>query len=179
MKLKNVFLMLVMSGFVMACSSTKLDTPVEDKQATVVDGTMNNSNADLNSANSSVQSMDLNASDNGSAGPANASKVIYFDYDSYQVRPEYLSVLEIHARFLSANKSRRASLEGHTDSSGGREYNLALGQKRADALRRSLTMMGVSDSQIESVSFGKEKPADLGSGEAAMAKNRRAEIFYR
>lgn len=151
MKLKNVFLMLVMSGFVMACSSTKLDTPVEDKQATVVDGTMNNSNADLNSANSSVQSMDLNASDNGSAGPANASKVIYFDYDSYQVRPEYLSVLEIHARFLSANKSRRASLEGHTDSSGGREYNLALGQKRADALRRSLTMMGVSDSQIESV----------------------------
>ncbi len=179
MKLKNVFLMLVMSGFVMACSSTKLDTPVEDKQATVVDGTMNNSNADLNSANSSVQSMDLNASDNGSAGPANASKVIYFDYDSYQVRPEYLSVLEIHARFLSANKSRRASLEGHTDSSGGREYNLALGQKRADAVRRSLTMMGVSDSQIESVSFGKEKPADLGSGEAAMAKNRRAEIFYR
>lgn len=180
MKLKNVFLMLVMSGFVMACSSTKLDTPVEDKQAMVVDGSANNnSNADLNSANSSVQSMDLNATDNGSAGPANASKIIYFDFDSYQVRPEYLAVLEIHARFLSANKSRRASLEGHTDSSGGREYNLALGQKRADAIRRSLTMMGVSESQIESVSFGKEKPADLGSGEAAMAKNRRAEIFYR
>lgn len=182
MKLKSVFLMMVMSCFVMACSSTKLDTPVEDKQATVVDGSdLNNSgnSGQLNNANSSVQSMDLNAADSGSAGPANASKVIYFDYDSYQVRPEYVSVLEAHARFLSANKARRASLEGHTDSSGGREYNLALGQKRADAVRRSLTMMGVSDSQIESVSFGKEKLADPGNGEAAMAKNRRAEIFYR
>jgi peptidoglycan-associated lipoprotein len=182
MKLKSVFLMMVMSCFVMACSSTKLDTPVEDKQATVVDGSdLNNGNnsGQMNNANSSVQSMDLNAANNGSAGPANVSKIIYFDYDSYQVRPEYVSVLEAHARFLSANKARKASLEGHTDSSGGREYNLALGQKRADAVRRSLTMMGVSDSQIESVSFGKEKLADPGNGEAAMAKNRRAEIFYR
>ena len=180
MKLKNVFLMMVMSCLVMACSSTKLDTPVEDKQATVVDGSdSNNSNSQMNNANSSVQSMDLNATNNGSAGPANVSKIIYFDYDSYQVRPEYVSVLEAHAKFLSANKARKASLEGHTDSSGGREYNLALGQKRADAVRRSLTLMGVSDSQIESVSFGKEKPADLGNGEAAMAKNRRTEIFYR
>lgn len=182
MKLKNVFLMLALSCLVMACSSTKLDTPVEDKQATVVDGSdLNNGNnsGQMNNANSNVQSMDLNSANNGSAGPANVSKVIYFDYDSYQVRPEYVSVLEAHAKFLSANKARKASLEGHTDSSGGREYNLALGQKRADAVRRSLTMMGVSDSQIESVSFGKEKPADIGNGEAAMAKNRRAEIFYR
>lgn len=195
MKFKNVFLMMALSFLVVACSSTKVDTPVEDKQATVVESSEALS-SDANSSQystptGSVQSSDLNAVNNvssvstdssassNSAGPANVSKVIYFDYDSYQIRPEYLSVLEAHARFLSANKSRRASLEGHTDATGGREYNLALGQKRADAVRRSLSMMGVSDAQLESVSFGKEKPADLGTGEAAMAKNRRTEIFYR
>jgi peptidoglycan-associated lipoprotein len=70
-------------------------------------------------------------------------------------------------------------VEGHTDSSGGREYNLALGQKRAEAVRRAMALSGLNESQIEAVSFGKEKPADLGSGDDAAAKNRRAEISYR
>lgn len=173
----------------MACSSgIKLDTPpVEDRSATQI-----SSNSGFDSTTAQGQGIgqtDLTQSGFGNAGvtdpnvslpgPANASKIIYFDYDSYQIRPEFAGTLETHARWLNANRNRRAALEGHTDSSGGREYNLALGQKRADAVRRSLAVLGVSDQQMESVSFGKEKPADLGAGEMAMAKNRRVEIFYR
>jgi peptidoglycan-associated lipoprotein len=119
------------------------------------------------------------AADAGMAGPANAAKVIYFDYDSYIVKPEFQAVIEAHAQFLKSSQRARVSLEGHTDERGSREYNLALGQKRADAVRQSLTLLGVSAAQIESVSFGEEKPAVAGSDEAAYAKNRRAEFFYK
>jgi peptidoglycan-associated lipoprotein len=119
------------------------------------------------------------AADAGIAGPANAAKVIYFDYDSYIVKPEFQAVIEGHAQFLKSSQRARVSIEGHTDERGSREYNLALGQKRADAVRQSLTLLGVSAAQIESVSFGEEKPAVAGSDEAAYAKNRRAEFFYK
>jgi peptidoglycan-associated lipoprotein len=112
-------------------------------------------------------------------GPAGVANVVYFDYDSFTVKPESQSVLEAHARFLRADASRRANLEGHTDERGGREYNLALGQKRAEAVRRALGALGVSDAQMEAVSFGKEKPADSAGTEAAFAKNRRVELTYR
>jgi peptidoglycan-associated lipoprotein len=88
-------------------------------------------------------------------------------------------VIEAHARFLKADKNKKVALEGHTDERGGREYNLALGQKRAEAVRRALVLQGVGENQVEAVSFGKEKPAVAGSTEAAMEKNRRAEIRYR
>lgn len=119
------------------------------------------------------------AADAGMAGPANAAKVIYFDYDSYIVKPEFQAVIEAHAQFLKSSQRAKVSLEGHTDERGSREYNLALGQKRADSVRQSLTLLGVSAAQIESVSFGEEKPAVAGSDEAAYAKNRRAEFFYK
>ena len=109
----------------------------------------------------------------------NVVRVIYFDYDSFVIKPEFQSVVDGHAKFLNANKTRRMTLEGHTDESGGREYNLALGQKRAEAVRRSLGLLGVSESQVEAVSFGEEKPAATGSSDADMAKNRRVEIVYR
>ena len=104
--------------------------------------------------------------------------MVYFDYDSFVVRAEARPVIETHARFLQANKQRKANLEGHTDERGGREYNLALGQKRAEAVRQALTLLGVSDAQIEAVSYGKEKPASTGSSDADYAKNRRVEIRY-
>ncbi|TCS98987.1 peptidoglycan-associated lipoprotein [Tepidimonas ignava] len=111
--------------------------------------------------------------------PANVARVIYFDFDSYVVKPEYMATLEAHARFLNADRKRRVVLEGHTDERGGREYNLALGQKRADAVRRALALLGVQDEQMESVSYGKEKPAVPGSGEEAWSRNRRVEFVYR
>ena len=113
------------------------------------------------------------------AGPAGIERVIYFDYDRFVVKPEFQAVVDAHARFLQADRSRSVVLEGHTDERGSREYNLALGQKRAEAVRRALNLVGGQDSQIEAVSFGEEKPAALGSTEDEHALNRRVEFRYR
>jgi peptidoglycan-associated lipoprotein len=107
------------------------------------------------------------------------TRVVYFDYDSFVIRSEFQAVIEAHAKYIRADKSRKVVIEGHTDERGGREYNLALGQKRSEAVRKALSLLGVSDGQLEAVSFGKEKPAVQGSTEAALEKNRRAEISYR
>jgi peptidoglycan-associated lipoprotein len=108
----------------------------------------------------------------------NVARRIYFDYDSSAIKPEFLSLVEAHAKYLSAHPDSKVTIEGHTDERGGREYNLALGQRRADALRKRLELLGVQDTQIETISYGKEKPAAAGSNEAAWAKNRRDVIDY-
>ena len=113
------------------------------------------------------------------AGPAGVARLIYFDYDSVAIKTEFQGLIEGHARFLRANPARRIAVEGHTDERGGREYNLALGQRRAEAVRRALGLLGVPDNQIEAVSLGKEKPAASGADETVWAKNRRSEIAYR
>ncbi len=115
----------------------------------------------------------------GSTQPAAMQRVVYFDYDSFEIKPEFAALLETNARYLAANRSVRVALEGHTDERGGREYNLALGQKRAEAVRRALSLLGVQDGQMEAVSFGEEKPAATGADEAAWSKNRRVELTYR
>lgn len=106
-------------------------------------------------------------------------RTVYFEYDSFAIRPEFQATLESSANVMRTQKARRLAIEGHTDERGGREYNLALGQKRADAVRRALALLGVEESQMEAVSFGKEKPAMAGSSETAMEKNRRAEVNIR
>jgi peptidoglycan-associated lipoprotein len=174
---KRVLLAAAMAALMAACSSgVKLDdVPVEDRRAgTVAPGT--GPGAGTQSGVAPVQA-DLSAS--STAGPTNVARIIYFDYDSYVIRPEFQSAIEGHARFLKANGTRRVVIEGHTDERGGREYNLALGQRRSEAVRRALGLLGVTDAQVEAVSFGKEKPASPGSDEAAWAQNRRAEIAYR
>jgi peptidoglycan-associated lipoprotein len=108
-----------------------------------------------------------------------SNRVVYFDFDSFAIRTEFQSALENHARLLKSDKTKKISIDGHTDERGGREYNLSLGQKRSEAVRKALALLGVSENQMEAVSFGKEKPAVVGSTEAAMEKNRRAEINYR
>ena len=108
-----------------------------------------------------------------------SNRIIYFDFDSFAIRAEFQSALENHARLLKSDKTKKISIDGHTDERGGREYNLSLGQKRAEAVRKALALLGVSENQMEAVSFGKEKPAVVGSTESAMEKNRRAEINYR
>ena len=168
---------LVLVTALAACgSNVKLqDVPVEDRSAS-------SSQADADAAAAAargVAPVQIGASDASAAGPANTVKIIYFDFDSFVVKPEFQSVVEAHARYLTANKSRRMAIEGHTDESGGREYNLALGQKRAEAVRRALGLLGVTDSQVEAVSFGKEKPAVAGFDQESMARNRRAELSYR
>lgn len=107
-----------------------------------------------------------------------AKRSVYFDYDSYVVKDEFKAVVEAHAKYLSSNKGRKIVIQGNADERGGREYNLALGQKRAEAVRKSLSSLGVPESQMEAVSFGKEKPKALGSDEASWAENRRSDIVY-
>lgn len=105
-----------------------------------------------------------------------AGKIIYFDFDSFVVKEEFRPIVESNAKMLSADRARKIVIEGHTDERGGREYNLALGQKRAEAVARAMVLLGAQEAQIESVSYGKERPAVVGSDEAAWAKNRRAEL---
>jgi len=107
-----------------------------------------------------------------------AKRSVYFDFDSYVVKPDYNDLNKAHANYLVSHAARSIVIQGNTDSRGGREYNLALGQKRADAERKALTTLGVSNSKIEVVSFGKEKPKAEGQNEAAWAENRRADIVY-
>ncbi|MEW6590262.1 MAG: peptidoglycan-associated lipoprotein Pal [Pseudomonadota bacterium] len=103
---------------------------------------------------------------------------VFFDFDSFVVKDEYRPMLEAHAGYLKANSSARLILQGHADERGSREYNLALGQKRAEAVRRVLNVMGVSDAQMEAISFGEEKPRNPGSTEEAYAENRRTDVVY-
>jgi peptidoglycan-associated lipoprotein len=103
---------------------------------------------------------------------------IYFDFDSFAIRDEYRSTIEAHARFLSLTKDKRVLIQGNTDDRGSREYNLALGQKRAEAVRRALAALGVAESQMEAVSLGEERPRATGSDEASWAENRRADLVY-
>ncbi|OZI37724.1 peptidoglycan-associated lipoprotein [Bordetella genomosp. 10] len=103
---------------------------------------------------------------------------VYFDFDSYTVSDQYRGLVETHARYLASHPQQRVKIEGNTDERGGAEYNLALGQRRADAVRRTMTLLGVSDQQIETISFGKEKPKSTGTTEADFAENRRADINY-
>ncbi len=163
-----------------ACSSgVKLDEAQVEDRSTQAGG----AGAGAEGQGSGVDSRNVAGVDlPGSSNPADVAgleRIIYFDFDSYVVRPEAAPILEAHARVLNADRSRRVALEGHTDERGGREYNLALGQRRAEAVRRSLSLMGVSEAQMEAVSFGKEKPAVFGFDEAAYAQNRRVEISYR
>ncbi|MBL0418913.1 peptidoglycan-associated lipoprotein Pal [Ramlibacter sp. AW1] len=188
---KHTWLSLMLAVLLTACSSAvKLDdVPVVDRSATDTAGRAGQTpggGAGTGtgvgpgaSGQSRVAPVAVDDSASRAPGPQNVGRVILFDYDSFVVKPEYAPVLEAHANYLKTNNSRRMTIEGHTDERGGREYNLALGQKRSEAVRRSLVLLGVPDNQLEAVSFGEEKPADPGLDEGAFAKNRRAELAYR
>lgn len=157
-----------------ACGTTTdlADTkaPVETRQPAA------DANANANATpQSKVATVELSARDAAAAAAAKA-RTVYFDFDSYVVKDEYKPVIDANAKLLTLDKAVRLSAEGHTDERGGREYNLALGQKRAEAVVKALQVMGATAGQVEAVSFGKERPADTGHDEAAWAKNRRVEL---
>lgn len=107
-----------------------------------------------------------------------SKRVIYFDFDSSAIREEYRELIETHAAFVKANKGLQVILQGHTDERGSRDYNLALGQRRAESVRQAMALLGVPDEQMEAVSLGEEKPVQEGHDEAAWQQNRRTEIHY-
>lgn len=170
MRTLNILAVILSSAVLLsACSSVKLDdkAPIAESSGATP--------ADARSVGTVTT---------GSADPLNdpqgvlAKRSVYFDYDSYTVKDQFKPVVEAHAHYLTTHKTRKILIQGNTDERGGAEYNLALGQKRAEAVRRALGLLGVPDSQMEAVSFGKEKPKALGSDEASWAENRRADIVY-
>ena len=176
--LPKAALALIAAAVLAGCSSTPLDenkAPVENRNTAAANP--NAGGATGNGAQSRVVPVDINKTDN--AAFTNLPRVVYFDFDSFVVKDEFRPVVEANAKALSTDTKRKVSIEGHTDDRGSREYNLALGQKRAEAVAKSLALLGAKDTQMEAVSFGKERPAVQGSDEAAWAKNRRAELVYR
>jgi peptidoglycan-associated lipoprotein len=169
---KSLAFIVSSAALLTACSSpVKLnDTPVAERTTAP--------------STAAADPRDIRPVETGSVDPLNdpkgalVNRSVYFDYDSYVVRDDGKPVVENHAGYLNKNKARKVLIQGNTDERGGTEYNLALGQKRAEAVRRSMATMGVGENQMEAVSLGEEKPKASGGGEAAWAENRRADIVY-
>ena len=155
---------------VAGCASTKLDKPVEVEKKDV---TTTTSTTTPDTGKSTVATTDQSNTLNA---PITLDRVIYFDFDSYAVKDEFRPIVEAHAKLLKQSTGAKEVAEGHTDERGGSEYNLALGQKRAEAVVKQMTVLGVGESQLEAVSYGKERPAVDGHDESAWAKNRRVEL---
>ncbi|GAB2876020.1 hypothetical protein GCM10027277_51700 [Pseudoduganella ginsengisoli] len=172
---KNVAVLIASATLLAACGSNQVkvaepapvvEKPVE-KPAPVAD----------NRAVAPVETKSIDPLDDPKGVLANRS--VYFDFDSYVVREDGKPVVQNHSGYLTKNKQRNILIQGNTDERGGAEYNLALGQKRAEAVRKAMTALGVSESQIEAVSLGKEKPKAEGHNEEAWSQNRRADIVYK
>ena len=173
---KSLVMSLVLVAMLAACSSKA----PKEAPAKVEDKSMNqtapapSTDDSASTAGSTTSAMEVNPLKD----PNNilSQRSVYFDYDKDDVKAEYRPLIEAHAKYLLAHPSAKVFLQGNTDERGSREYNLSLGQRRAEAVQKSLTLLGVSPDQAEAVSFGEERPAVQGSNEEAWAKNRRAEI---
>lgn len=172
----SIPLLLGASFFLSACGSkVPLTEPAPVEVRTGSSSTVPSTDAAANP----VQTRDVKRVDVMPAVVEGAGTTVYFDFDSYVIKPQFQTVIEVQAKRLAANRATKMTLAGHTDELGGREYNLALGQKRAEAVKRALILLGGTEAQLEAVSYGKEKPAMQGGGDAAGEKNRRVEVAVR
>ena len=173
-------LVLAAAAALSACSSVKLDdqAPVESRTGAGT-GAAGGTGGANTAGSSQTRVAPVDVTGTGNVNYSNLPRIVYFDFDSFVVKDEFRPTIEAHAKALSADRKKKLAVEGHTDERGGREYNLALGQKRAEAVTKSLALLGAQDTQLEAVSFGKERPAVPGSDEAAWARNRRAELVNR
>jgi peptidoglycan-associated lipoprotein len=165
--------LLIVAGALALAGCPKKPTTIPDAQTPESTGATT-SPSDSSSVGSSTQSGDEAAR----AEAERAGTLVYFDYDRAEIKPEYVPIVTAHAKYLNGNSARKVRLEGHSDERGSREYNIGLGERRAQAVRRALMLQGVNESQITTVSYGEERPAVQGSDEAAYAKNRRVELVY-
>jgi peptidoglycan-associated lipoprotein len=193
--MKKLLCIAGLSVVLVACSSTPADqnaAPVDDRNP--LTGTATGPGATTNPAGGAGLTGSAIPPGTGSAGatPAGASgrlpindpssilykRSVFYDYDSFVVKDEFKPLIEAHGRYLRDNKSARVIIQGNTDERGGREYNLALGHKRAESVKKMFSILGVQEAQMETVSFGKEKPRNPGSDEGAWAENRRSDLVY-
>lgn len=170
-RIPSLALIISSAALLAACSSTK-----EPEKAPQQDKPVETTTQQPDTR--AVQPVQTGTQDDLNTNPALAKRSVYFDFDKYDVRDDARPVVESHGKYLSNHKDRHILIQGNTDERGGSEYNLALGQKRAEAVRKALSVLGASDSQMEAVSLGKEKPKATGHDEAAWQENRRADIVY-
>jgi peptidoglycan-associated lipoprotein len=173
--MKNIALYILVAAVAAACASNeKKDTaPTVTDRSTAVPSTQ------AQGGSSSTQRASPSTGITGSVDSgALAKRSVYFDFDSNSVKDEYRSLVTAHSRNMTDKRDLRMRIEGNCDERGSREYNLALGQRRAEAVKRMMTVLGVNDARIETVSYGEEKPAATGHDENAWAQNRRADIKY-
>ena len=192
--MNKIFSAVLLALSLSACSTTGTQATVEDRTGGTTDTAKQAGAGASKPAGSGTETTGLGA--DGVAGssrdgsgkysgdprkdPASplSKRSVYFDYDSFVVKDEYSPVLEAHAAYLLSKRDSHVVLQGNTDERGSREYNLALGQKRAEAVRKALVVLGVTDAQLEAVSFGEEKPRDEADTEAAYTENRRVDVVY-
>jgi peptidoglycan-associated lipoprotein len=180
--LGSLLLALVLS----ACKSTPMNTgpvTVEDKSPAGVTAPMDAANTGADTSGVKEVAIDSNATASGNnplKDPNNilSKRNVYFDFDSDTVKAEFRPLIEAHAKYLLANSSAKVILQGNTDVRGTREYNLSLGQRRSVAVKKSLNLLGVQDTQIETVSFGEEKAAETCADESCSQQNRRVDVVY-
>jgi peptidoglycan-associated lipoprotein len=186
--MNKIFLPALLVLILSACSSTG-DTPatVEDRTGgTTATGPAAGDGKSAGGAETSglgdagVKGSALDGSGDPRKDPASplSKRSVYFDFDSFVVKDEFRPALEAHAAYLLSRRDAKVVLQGNTDERGSREYNLALGQKRAEAVRKVLLVLGVPDGQLEAVSFGEEKPRNEAATEEAFAENRRVDVVY-
>ena len=170
-------LMLIACLGVVGCGHKPIKPDVNQASQTA------NSGVDANGAgaNGAAAGQTANGGDEDTAGPQAgllARRVIYFDFDSSEIKGDGTDIVGAHAKYLTNNPTARVRLEGHTDDRGSREYNIGLGERRAQSVRRALLLQGATEAQLSTVSYGAERPAVAGHDEAAWSKNRRVEIVY-
>jgi peptidoglycan-associated lipoprotein len=188
--MNKLFAAAMVAAFLAGCSTqptTPTGAPIEDRNAATGQGTTGAGTSGTGTSGVAGTNVPGGGGSSGSlAGgdprrdPKNilSKRSVYFDFDSFVVRDEFRPLVEAHARYLVANRAARLTVQGNTDERGSREYNIALGQRRADAVKRMMTLQGVQESQVETVSFGKEKPRNPGHDEAAWSENRRDDLLY-
>jgi peptidoglycan-associated lipoprotein len=166
-------MLIVLGGLALAGCPKKPETIPEGQTAEEVGGadTGGTLDSDVSGGPQSAEQVALEAA-------RRAGTVVYFDYDRAEIKPEFVSIVAAHAKYLNGDAGRRVRLEGHSDERGSREYNIGLGERRAQAVRRALMLQGVTETQITTVSYGEERPAQQGSDESAYSKNRRVELIY-
>ena len=175
--MKNLALYLVVAALAAACASkeARQEAPV-DNRSTALPPTTASNQGSTTTRTQPAQGMVRNELTDP-ASPL-SKRSVYFDYDSNAVKDEYRDLVTRHSRYMSDKRDSRIRIEGNCDERGSREYNLALGQRRAEAVKKVMTVLGVSDGRIETTSYGEEKPAAMGHDEASWAQNRRADIKY-
>jgi peptidoglycan-associated lipoprotein len=167
-----------LTGLLFGCSSDKVK---EDEPVAVEDLTSQRTNT---TDESSAQAYGTDGSSTSGFSQLDdpqsplSVRIIYFEYDSSEIKPEYRSAIEAHSAYLNQNADTTVTLEGHADERGSREYNLALGERRAQSVKQQMMLLGVSSSQIRLVSYGEERPEVDGHDEASWQQNRRVEILY-